>query len=274
MDRILALDFDGVISDSSREAFVVAVRTHATLDPGSIPASHPLAGTAPVADHDFGADGLYRAFEAAMALGNRAEDFGVTLAALARGVELADQEAYDRVRTSWSTEELETWHRRFYEERARFREEDPEAWYGLQRPYPHLRELLLQRGRCGRLAVLTAKDGHSVRLLLEAYGLLELFGEDRILDKETGVRKVRHLEVLCERAGVEPGEVTFVDDKVNHLAATAPLGVRCVLAGWGHNTPREHRLAARLGFPVATVETAGELLLGKAAGGDGVAGGE
>jgi len=30
----------------------------------------------------------------------------------------------------------------------------------------------------------------------------------------------------------------------------APLGVRCVLAGWGYNGPREHDLAARRGYLV------------------------
>ena len=33
--RLLALDFDGVISDSAPEAFVVALRTFCELRPGS-----------------------------------------------------------------------------------------------------------------------------------------------------------------------------------------------------------------------------------------------
>ena len=33
--KALALDFDGVISDSAREAFVVALRTHRDLNPAS-----------------------------------------------------------------------------------------------------------------------------------------------------------------------------------------------------------------------------------------------
>ena len=37
--------------------------------------------------------------------------------------------------------------------------------------------------------------------------------------------------------------ITFVDDKLRHLDAVAPLGVRCVLAAWGYNGERE-RIAA------------------------------
>ena len=266
MDGILALDFDGVIVDSAREVYVVALRTYAALRPGSPLAGHPLVAAGSAAGHDFEGDALHRRFVEAMALGNRAEDFGVTLAALEEGLELGDQEAYDRVKRRWSGPELEAFHRRFYQERARFREEEPATWYALQRPYPHLVELLRRRGEPGRLAVLTARDRASVGLLLEAFGLRELVPGDLVLDKETGVRKVEHVRELCRRTGEPPRRVTFVDDKVSHLVATASLGVRGVLAGWGHNTPREHTLAASLGFPVATVGSAGEVLFGTAAG--------
>jgi hypothetical protein len=37
---------------------------------------------------------------------------------------------------------------------------------------------------------------------------------------------------------------------VNHLESVAPLGVRCALAAWGYNGPREHARAHELGFLV------------------------
>ena len=49
-------------------------------------------------------------------------------------------------------------------------------------------------------------------------------------------------------------EITFVDDKVNHLDAVAPLGVRCALAAWGYNGPREHRLARSHGHLLCTLD--------------------
>jgi hypothetical protein len=48
--------------------------------------------------------------------------------------------------------------------------------------------------------------------------------------------------------------MTFVDDKVNHLDAVAPLGVRCALASWGFNGPREHELARKRGYAVLSLE--------------------
>ena len=47
--HVLALDFDGVLCESSREVFVVAVETYAAVEPGSalldtLVAELPVAG--------------------------------------------------------------------------------------------------------------------------------------------------------------------------------------------------------------------------------------
>jgi hypothetical protein len=75
--RVLALDFDGVVCDSSREVFTVAVRSYAELHPGSAwirtileqpgrTRRAPRPSAAPAA-----------ALQRLVPLGNRAEDFGV-----------------------------------------------------------------------------------------------------------------------------------------------------------------------------------------------------
>ena len=100
------------------------------------------------------------------------------------------------------------------------------------------------------LAIATAKDRRTVAVLLAEYGLEALFPEGRVLDKEIGVSKAAHMEHLARALSLPYEEITFVDDKVNHLDAVAPLGVRCVLAGWGYNGPREHALARERGYAV------------------------
>ena len=99
-------------------------------------------------------------------------------------------------------------------------------------------------------------------LLLEAYGVADLFPEGRVLDKETGVDKASHLRHLHERFGVSYPEITFVDDKVNHLDSVAGLGVRGALATWGYNGPREVALAERSGYLVLSLEDAEARLFG------------
>jgi phosphoglycolate phosphatase-like HAD superfamily hydrolase len=241
--KLLALDFDGVVSDSAREAFVVARRTYTDLRPGS-----PL--------RDAAEEPLWRAFLALMPLGNRAEDYAAALAAIEAGVdaELADQAAYDAWRAAQDPAWLRSFHRRFYEVRTALSEQDPTGWLAMLRPYPRLLELLRRRAGGCEYAIASAKDRRPVGILLAHYGIADLFAPELIVDKEAGVTKDAHLRHLAGVRGLDLAEITFVDDKVNHLDVVAPLGVRCALAAWGYNGPREHRLALAHGHLLCTLD--------------------
>lgn len=236
--KLLALDFDGVISDSAPECFRVACATWRTLEPGS-----------PLLEGD--AEALRAPFLALMPLGNRAEDFGIALRILEAGARVESQEEYDAFRARLDPGWIRTFHKRFYRERAALAEADRAAWLAEMGPYPDVVAALHRLAGRVELAIATAKDRRTVRVLLGEYGLAGLFPEGRVHDKETGVSKAAHLETLSRDLGIGFEAITFVDDKVNHLDAVAPLGVRCMLAGWGYNGPREHRLAAERGYEVA-----------------------
>jgi HAD superfamily hydrolase (TIGR01509 family) len=256
--KALALDFDGVLSDSAREAFAVALRTFAALRPAA-----RIARAARRPDPEAEPD-LYARFLELMPLGNRAEDYAVALAAVESGVALRDQAAYDAWYASQEVPFLRAFHARFYEERRAFAARDPEGWLALMPPYRPVLELLRRRAGEVTYAVATAKDRASVTKLLAAYGALDLFDARWILDKETGVSKRAHLECLAAGLGLSPSEITFVDDKPNHLQGAAALGVRCVLAAWGYNGERERERARDAGILLCTLEDAEALLFGPA----------
>lgn len=254
--HVLAFDFDGVLCDSSREVFVVAVDTLADLEPGSelLAVLRPLRDEALAGGDTFRDHEVYARFSELLPLGNRAEDFGVALRAIEVSKTISDQAGYDTFYAGLPASWRGLFHRRFYEARARLRESDPDRWLALHLPYPDL-AAALQRHRGEVLpAVATAKDAQSVDLLLTELGLKNLFDPQFVLDKETGVEKTIHLGELQRRTGAPFKDITFVDDKLNHLVKVAGLGVHCVLAGWGFNTEREHDEAGRLGFEVAHLD--------------------
>jgi phosphoglycolate phosphatase-like HAD superfamily hydrolase len=260
--HVLALDFDGVLCDSSREVFVVAADTFAALAPDSALLGQlmPLRDHAAAGGYEHLNTQIYKGFRDLLPLGNRAEDFGVSLRAVESGAAIGDQEAYDAFYREIGQPWLDHYHRRFYECRGALRERDVDGWLRLHLPFPGVAEMLLRHKDRTLPAVATAKDASSVRLLLVELGFENVFDAELILDKETGVEKTHHLRVLHERTGAQFSDITFVDDKVNHLVNVAGLGVRPVLAGWGFNSDREHELALELGFEVASLETADEVL--------------
>jgi len=253
--RVLALDFDGVISNSAPEAFVVALRTWVSMKPGTPLARHAagVVGESAPAVSAVERHALYAGFLALMPLGNRAEDYAVALASLEAGRSLADQGGYDAFRAELDPAWLREYHARFYRERNALSLSDTPGWHALMSPFGEFLDLLRRRARDAGLSIATAKDRGSVRKLLRAYGVDDLFPEDRVLDKEAGVTKTEHLRVLRAAFDCPYGEMTFVDDKVNHLDAVAPLGVRCALATWGFNGPREEKLARAAGHLVCSL---------------------
>jgi phosphoglycolate phosphatase-like HAD superfamily hydrolase len=262
--RVLALDFDGVISQSAPEAFVVSLRTYAALRPRSRLAAEAaqLDGRRAPPDTAVRASPLYAPFVGAMPLGNRAEDYAVILHALEEARSLPDQESYDAWRDREDPAWLARYHERFYAQRRALSESDPEGWLALLPPYPALLEVLRRRAGDARLAIATAKDTRSVAALLARYGIADLFEAGLVLDKETGHSKTAHLEALQARTRIPFGEITFVDDKVNHLDRVAPLGVRCALAAWGYNGPRECEIARAHGHLVCRLEDVEQKLYG------------
>jgi phosphoglycolate phosphatase-like HAD superfamily hydrolase len=247
--RALVLDFDGVIADTAPECFEVALRTWADLRP----------------DADLGRFDratLYRGFLALMPLGNRAEDFGVALAALYGGAKLPDQKSYDAFHDARPAGWLPAFHRRFYEHRAEFARTDPTGWRALMAPYADFLVALRRNEKRAQLAIATAKDRASVIALLTDWHVRDLFRDELIVDKEIGESKVIHLQHLQSVLGFPFAEFTFVDDKVNHLESVSPLGVRCGLAAWGYNGPREQTAARARGYLVCTLGDAERLLFG------------
>ena len=249
--QLLALDFDGVISDSAPESFVVSARTYLEMEPGSSLRSHlaPYIGESLPALDAITEDPLYAGYIRLMPLGNRAEDYAVALTALERGSLPEDQTAYDAFRDDLDPAWLRAYHKRFYAVRAEIVARGKSPWQALIAPYPAFVELLRRRAGEVILAIATAKDRRSVSDLLEAYGIADLF-RDRVLDKETGVSKEAHLAHLSQTCGIDFANITFVDDKANHLDAVSHLGVRCALAAWGYNGEREEALARERGYLV------------------------
>lgn len=267
MLRLVALDFDGVIADSAPESFLVAARTFRELRPASRLDAELVCGRADRAPAraELLAHPLYAAFLELMPLGNRAEDYGVILAAIEAGVRIADQTGYDAWRDGLDREWLRGFHKTFYRVRAALASADPAGWLALMQPYPGLPQILRAHSAEVVLAIATAKDRRSVGSLLRSYGLADLFPEGRVLDKETGVRKADHLAHLQASLGFAYHEMAFLEDKVNHLDDAAPLGVCCALAAWGYNGEREIRHALARGYLVCTLEDVEERLFGPAA---------
>ena len=247
--KILALDFDGVICNSEAEVHAVALGAYEELCPES----------SLLEMQSVDQDRFSRAFENLVPLGNRAEDFGVALRSLDQKVLITNQTEYDIFYSKQTEDWREAYHHEFYNFRENLRSKDLDNWLALHAPYSELIHYLKNLQDI-TLAVVTAKDGASVRLLLSHFGIPAVFADELIFDKSLGAEKTAHLKALKKRLNARFEDITFIDDKVRHLEAVYGLGVDPVLATWGYNTRREHELARTLGFRLARLENPSTIL--------------
>ena len=157
---------------------------------------------------------------------------------------------------------LDQYHHSIYAFRSLFSREDPQHRIQSKRPYPDLPPLLRQQAEKVRYAIATAKDRRSVEAVLRRHGLDDLFPADLLFDKEPGKSKDAHLREIRKRLDLPFSELNFIDDKVNLIDAVAPMGVRCALAGWGYNGPREIELARSRGYVVCMLDDLDQTLFG------------
>jgi phosphoglycolate phosphatase-like HAD superfamily hydrolase len=259
MKPLLALDFDGVISDSLLEAYLITWRISGRLDPTLAPAdfSLPLCGTI----HSFRSShqAHWQAFSVLVPFGNRAEDYLVIQKAVCLGLSFASQEEFTAFRDTFGRSLLERFHELFYVERYQLADSERDRWLALNDAYPGVKQALRELSGRFELAVATSKDRETVVSLLIDWDLFDLFGAERVLDKRAGESKREHLSLLREHFGCAFNRITFIDDKLTHLLDCAGLGVRPYLAGWGYNGPQEHALATRHSIPVLKLENLSSL---------------
>lgn len=254
--KILVLDFDGVICNSIHESFMTALNTYIQSVPNHhLPLKKPLEPQTLTAFENTHPD-LFRLFSQFLPMGNRAEDYFVILLLIDReeAEKAVHQAGFDSYRASIPPETLEAFHSRFYQTRNRIRQAYPRKWSEMLQPFPGVVNAIPTLSRRFVLAIATAKDRTSVDFLLRTHGLSKHFRPENILDKDFAKSKRAHLVRFHEEYNVPFQNIYFIDDKILHLVSVRDLGVRTYLALWGFNTEREHRVARKEGIPLLRLE--------------------
>ncbi|MBN2289427.1 MAG: HAD family hydrolase [Candidatus Glassbacteria bacterium] len=253
MAYVLALDFDGVISDSLLESYLITWRIAGRFDPLLAPDDGFLPTLENI--HRFRERHLmhWNSFRALVPFCNRGEDYLLAHRAVREKRHITTQEEFSSFARSQPRDQLDRFHQEFYVERYRLADENRQAWLALNAAYPGVADALEALAGRFTLAVATSKDRESVRLLLQDYGMEGLFEPRAVLDKSAGASKRAHLDALHEIYRCPFDRMTFIDDKVAHLLNCAPLGIRPCLAGWGYNGPAEHELARSHDIPVLKI---------------------
>lgn len=228
---MLALDFDGVICDSLEEGLLISwnahtrAPVHAFVEPG-------LAGVPPeVAVRFTGC----RPF---------ARHLGHWLVPFAIGAVPASHAEFVARYDELPSPAIETFTAAATRYRAAVRRTYPDQWLSHHVVHPGLADVLTSA------YIVTARDSESVSRILEAHDVA--VDDARIFGSSTD--KPDALRTIAIREGVQPGDVTLVDDSIENCLAAQAGGYGTWWATWGYSTPGDHARAISHGIRAIPID--------------------
>lgn len=252
--RILALDFDGVLVDSRKECFVMAVNAYRQGRPGSkaFPVSFEPGKVEETLKENYAS--LFERYKPIRPYVIDAFSFFVLLNSLEEDMELDSQADYFELRESLK-DEKDSFVKAFYDERFSWLEDHPEDWLSLMEPFPLMRSLP-KLSEQFELVISTNNDKRPVETIFRKHGI-EVKG---IFDKSNGSDKRAHLTAISEQFSIPFESILFVDDNLHHLTTTLPLGVTCLFPEWGYHTEEQMQEAEERGLTILHLQDAEQVL--------------
>ncbi|MFH2115010.1 MAG: HAD family hydrolase [Spirochaetota bacterium] len=217
-DRLVFLDFDGVICDSLPECHAVSLAAYYRL----------YLKTVVPNDQDGVKEAVFRRLRPFI---RRGGDYLFIQMAIHQGLSLESQSDFDSL-VSGRQDLDDPFHELFYEARNELFRTDPDHWYALNPLYPGLKGLLRKHAEDPGFIILSTKEAHFIAEILRHHDIIWAEGRIYCSGKE---RKLAFIDRLMDELDGSVG--LFIDDQLDHFKGQSRHPVRCLLADWGYVMP-------------------------------------
>jgi len=243
--KLLALDYDGCIVDSVMEALFVSYisyRKHINkktkiFDGRQVRVENFLNF---ISDYRF----QVKEFRRYRPYIKDASDYAVILYGIENNLNLGSDKRFFEIKDQIPNEDLKKYYECFYGARNEIIHSNFDAWAELTPPFGCIDSIRKLANRYETLIVTTNAAECITGLLAEPYLNLHI-EEKNIVDLHVSTDKVVHMKHITRKRNVRFEDMHFVDDNLNHLLATEPLGVNVYLATWGYCTKEQKAFAEK-----------------------------
>jgi len=226
-NNAVILDFDGVIFDTAREAYVVAKMAESGCE------------NYREDDIDEREYGIFRKYRYLI---TKAWNYCCLMEIIDKNIEdrCHFESEYMRSKSLMGVERIEAYERAFFKMRGLLRSKYRKSWLKLHQPFGIVNDLKRILDKHGNnIYVLTTKDKEAVMDLLKMNGIevdeAKIYGRDCM---KGNVTKGSIIKDMMIRQGME--KVLFVDDSSEHVRSCDELsGVETCIAAWGYVAPEE-----------------------------------
>jgi len=249
--KIFVFDFDGVISNSIDECYLVS---NLTFEGKSILSEDNLSL------YGFGVNRMV--FNNYRYLVGPANEYFFLLKSLYDHQKDPSVSVLDRFK-KYKNEEYEesmVFVQEFFRTRNRIKQEFLSSWLKLNPLYAEMKEILtkcIDRSE-NHCFIASTKDEDSIYSILQDNKVR--FKRDNILGKEHGADKKVLLKTILEKTGDRPSDTYFFDDNHNHLSRVYGLGIHLFLASWGYCSSDSKELVKEIKASPITINDLNHLI--------------
>jgi hypothetical protein len=254
--KILAVDFDGVISDSALKSLFVSHNAY-------------CRHFGPNVKKNFGGECFtyenwermkkeynqemekYRQLRSYIELSC---DFFVMIKIIEDKIEVKNQQEFREVRNQLNFD-YQFFHDLFFQEKERWQNKDFKKWFTLSPVFENVTagiKKFMEEGK--KVVIATSNLGKAIHPAFHPDYLGFSIDLKDIFDKNYGKNKSDHMKAIAEQYNVEFHNIYFIDDQLSYLGETQLLGVNVFLAGWGYCTEEHKKIASEKNMQVIEEE--------------------
>jgi phosphoglycolate phosphatase-like HAD superfamily hydrolase len=223
--NFLALDFDGVISNSIQECLVVGNNAWYAYSHHGNPVTRTEELPQKTVDNAKRIRNYIRS----------GEDYVYIFMALDQDIEINNQNDFDAFTKSYEGLR-ETFFDIFYRNRKQFLQIHKQQWIALNPLYDGMQKFL-QTFPAQNLFVISTKKTSYIQQILQANNVALI--ADHLFHANRETPKAEIIQQLLDKHHIDKNAFYFIDDQVDTLIKCEPTGVHCVLAKWGYNTEEQ-----------------------------------
>jgi phosphoglycolate phosphatase-like HAD superfamily hydrolase len=254
--KILAVDFDGVISDSALKSLFVSHNAYCRHFGAEVKKS--FGGQLFTFDNwELMKKKYHREMEKYRQLRAYVElscDFLVMTKIIEEQIEVRSQEEFIKIRNEMDLD-YHFFHELFFQEKEKWQKKDFTKWFSLSPVYEEVVAVIKQLLEEGvKVVIATSNLGKAIHPAFHQDYLGFPMSLKDIFDKNYGKNKSDHMKAIVAQYKVNFEDIYFVDDQLSYLEETQILGVNVFLAGWGYCTEEQKNIARQKSITVIEEE--------------------
>ncbi|MBA7583395.1 hypothetical protein ES708_25338 [subsurface metagenome] len=226
--KILAVDYDGVISDSALKSLFISHNAYCKYFGSEV--KRNFGGELFTFDNW---EEMQKQYKKEMDYYHRLRsyielsgDFFAIIKIMEEQVRIKDQQEFIAYRNQLQFD-YHFFRELFFKEKEKWQKKSFRKWFFLS---PVFKEVNL---------------GEAIHRAFQPEYLGFKMDIEDIFDKNFGKHKAEHMQAIAKKYGAKLNEIYFIDDQLSYLKGTDVLGVHVFLAGWGYCTESQKEEAKK-----------------------------